>query len=68
MVMLGEAGSLTQIWETLLPHFPIARAFSEKNYTKLFIHLGSSAGETSRRLFFPGDGQRCPPRRRSRED
>ena len=44
---------MTQIWETLLPHFSIARAFSEKNCTKLLIHLASSAEKLTDAVFTP---------------
>lgn len=50
---LGEAGFLPRIWETLLPRFPIARAFSEETCTKLLVHLASSAESLAEHVFTP---------------
>lgn len=52
-VELGEAGSLAGIWEALGPQFPIARSFTEENYTKLLIHLAFEAERLAGHVFTP---------------
>lgn len=50
---LGEASSLARIWETLKPRFPMARAFTEESFTKLFIHLAFEAEKLADHVFTP---------------
>jgi hypothetical protein len=50
---LGEAGALPRIWETLLPRFPIARAFNDESASRLLTHLAAAADGLAEHVFTP---------------
>jgi len=49
----GEASSLPLVWEPLCERFPIARSFTEANYSDLLRHLVAEAEKLGDQVFTP---------------